>query len=265
MFIKNFLIGGDHEVFLRDKKTKEVVTAEGIIKGTKENPFNFDEKDPFACTSLDCVLAEYNIAPAKTKSEYYNAIQKALKHIEKNIPKNLEIAALPAARLEDKYLQSETSQKFGCSMDYNCWNNQPNDIPIPDGNLRSAGFHITLGYDEPNEFVNLMWVKAMDLYTSIPSVIQEPDNERKKLYGKAGAFRHTPFGVEARSLSNYVLNDKKYIDWVYDNTIEAINFVNSGKTYLLDEEADIIISAINDKDEAKAKYLIDKFEIKMAA
>ena len=105
----------------------------------------------------------------------------------------------------------------------------------------------------------------MDLYTSIPSVIQEPDNERKKLYGKAGAFRHTPFGVEARSLSNYVLNDKKYIDWVYDNTVEAINFVNSSKTYLLDEEADIIISAINDKDEAKARYLIDKFEIKMAA
>lgn len=265
MFIKNHMIGGDHELFLRDKKTKEVITAEGIVQGTKEIPFNFDENDPFACTSLDCVLAEYNIAPAKTKAEYYHGINKALEYIERSIPKNLEIAILPAARLNEKYLQTETAQRFGCSADFNCWTLQQNTPPIPDGNLRSAGFHITLGYDNPNEFVNIMWVKAMDLFTGVPSIIQEPDNERKKLYGKAGAFRHTSFGVEARGLSNYILQDKKTIDWVFENTEEAIKFVNSGNTYMLDDEADIIISAINNKDVDKAKYLINKFQIKMAA
>jgi len=264
MFIKDSLIGGDHEVFLREKDSKEVVTAEGIIMGTKENPYNFDVVDPFACTSLDCVLAEYNIKPARTKSEYFEGIQKALDYISKNIPANLEIAVLPAARLNEKYLQSETAQRFGCSADHNCWTRQQNESPIPDGNLRSAGGHITLGYQEPNEFVNLMWVKAMDLFLSVPSVIQEPDSERKKLYGKAGAFRHTPFGCEYRSLSNYFVDNKGLIDWVYDNTQAAIDFVNNGSTYLLDEEADVIIAAINDKDVNKAKYLIDKFQIKMA-
>lgn len=264
MFIKNFMIGGDHEVFLRDKNTGDIITAEGIIEGTKDEPFNFDKADPFACTSLDCVLAEYNIAPAKTKFEYYQGIQKALEYIQKNIPQNLEIAILPAARLNEKYLQSETAQRFGCSIDYNCWTRQPNQSPIPDGNLRSAGGHITLGYEEPNEFVNLMWIKAMDLFLSVPSILQEPDSERKKLYGKAGAFRHTPFGVEYRSLSNYFINEKGLIDWVYDNTQEAIKFVNNGSTYLLDEEADVIISCINDNDKEKAKYLVDKFQIKMA-
>lgn len=264
-FIKNWLIGGDHELFLRRKDTKEIVTAENIIKGTKEEPFNFDKKDPFACTSLDCVLAEYNIAPAKTKADYYHGINKALKYIKKHIPADLEIAIIPAARLDEKYLQSETAQRFGCSVDFNCWTREQNESPVPDGNLRSAGFHVTLGYDDPNEFVNLMWVKAMDLFTSVPSVLQEPDNERKKLYGKAGAFRHTPFGVEARSLSNYILTDKKLINWVYDQTVEAINFVNAGDVHRLEEEADIIISAINDKDEDKARYLIDKFNIKMVA
>lgn len=264
MFIKNHLIGGDHELFLRDKESKEVVTAEGIIEGTKEQPYNFDKKDPFACTSLDCVLAEYNIAPARTPADYYHAIQKALNYIENKIPKNLEIAILPAARLNEKYLQSETAQRFGCSVDYNCWTLRQNEVPIPDGNLRSAGYHITLGYDDPNEFVNIMWVKAMDLFTGIPSIIQEPDNERKKLYGKAGAFRHTTFGVEARGLSNYILGSEKLINWVFENTERAIEFTNQGNTYLLDEEADIIISAINDKDVDKAKYLIDKFQIKMA-
>lgn len=126
-------------------------------------------------------------------------------------------------------------------------------------------YHITCGYDNPNEFVNIMGVKAIELFVGVPSVIQEPNNERKQLYGKSGAYRDTPFGFESRSTSNYILQDKKLIDWVFNNTIEAINFVNEGKIYLIDEEADIIISAINDKNEDKAKYLINKFNIKLAA
>lgn len=263
--IKDWKIGGDHEVFLRDKETKEIVSAEGIIKGTKDFPFNFDENDEFACTSLDNVMAEYNIAPAKTPAEYYFAIEKALKYISEHIPENLEIATIPAARLQKKYLKTENAMLFGCSPDFEAWRNIQNRPPKANGNLRSAGYHITMGYDNPSEIVNLMWVKAMDLYISVPSVLQEPDNERKKLYGKAGAFRHTNFGVEYRSSSNYILQDKKLIDWAFNNTVEAIEFVNADKAAFLDEEADNIISAINEKDEQKAKYLIDKYEIKLAA
>lgn len=139
--INNALIGGDHELFLRDKNTGEIVSAEGIIKGTKEEPFNFDKKDPFACTSLDNILAEYNIAPAKTAAEYYHGIEKALKYIQKHIPKNLEYAAIPAARLDEKYLQTEQAQRFGCSIDFNCWTRNVNEPPNngEKTNLRSAG------------------------------------------------------------------------------------------------------------------------------
>lgn len=37
-------------------------------------------------------------------------------------------------------------------------------------------------------------VQAMDLFIGIPSVIMEPDNKRKELYGQAGAFRPKPYG-----------------------------------------------------------------------
>lgn len=265
MLIENYLIGGDHEVFLQDKKTKEIVSAEGIIKGTKHEPFNFDEEDRFACTSLDNVLAEYNIAPARTPAEYYGAIEKALNYIRNTIPKNLEPVALPAARLKEKYLQTENAMLFGCEPDYNAWTNQVNDRPAADGNLRSAGFHITMGYDNVSEMTNLMWVKAQDLFIGVPSVLQEPDNERKKLYGKAGAFRHTPFGVEYRSTSNYILQNERLINWAFENTVGAIEFINNGGMFVLEEESDNIVSAINNKDERKAKYLIDKFQIKLAA
>lgn len=265
MLIKDWIIGGDHEMFLQDKETKEIVSAEGIIKGTKHEPFNFDVEDRFACTSLDNVLVEYNLKPAKTAAEFYYAIEKALNYIKSVIPANLEPVALPAARLDIKHLMTENALLFGCEPDYNAWTNTVNDRPVAeDGNLRSAGLHITLGYDNHNEMINRQWIKTMDLFVGVPSILQEPDNDRKKLYGKAGAFRHTPFGVEYRSTSNYLLAEKRLIHWAFENTIEAINFVNDEKGYLLDEEADTIIEAINNKDPEVARYLINKFQIQMA-
>lgn len=265
MLINNIQIGGDPELFLREKETGKIITAEGIVKGTKSKPFNFDPEDEFACTSLDCVLAEFNIKPAKTKAEYYYGIEKALKYLNSTIPNNLEVVALPAARLESDQLITSIANTFGCSTDRNVWTDSSNPRPRPMGNLRSAGCHITLGYDNPNKTVNSMWVKAMDLFLSVPSVIQEPMNERKALYGKAGAYRQQKWGAEYRSLSNYVLSTKELIEWTYDNTIAAVNFVNEGNSYMLNDEADIIIDAINNNNEEKALYLIDKFKIKLAA
>jgi hypothetical protein len=140
--------------------------------------------------------------------------------------------------------------------------------PPPNGestNLRTGGFHISVGYDNPNEDINANIVKSIELFVGVPSVLQEPDNERKMLYGKSGAYRDTAFGVEARSISNYVLESKKYIDWVYNSTKKAIDFINKGKLYLINDEADIIISAINNKNKDEALYLIDKFKLKLAA
>lgn len=61
------------------------------------------------------------------------------------------------------------------------------------------------------------------------------------------------------------MSTKELIEWTYDNTIAAVNFVNEGNSYMLNDEADIIIDAINNNNEEKALYLIDKFNIKLAA
>ena len=37
-------------------------------------------------------------------------------------------------------------------------------------------------------------VKLLDIFLGIPSVIIDPDKKRRKLYGKAGAFRLTKYG-----------------------------------------------------------------------
>ena len=40
--IRNFTIGADIERVLKNKTTNEIVSAEGLRKGTKDKPFIFD-------------------------------------------------------------------------------------------------------------------------------------------------------------------------------------------------------------------------------
>lgn len=266
--INNFKIGADIEVFLRNTDTGEIVSAEGFIKGTKEQPFNFDPSDKYYATSLDNVMAEFCIPPSPTPAQFYEGIAKALRYINTNIPKHLKAAALPAARLDPRYLQTENAKTFGCDPDFNAWLDVQNLPPSPgDGvTLRTAGGHIHVGYDNPNPFVNTMLVKALDLHVGVPSVILEPTNERKTMYGKAGSFRHKDYGVEWRSISNYYLQKKSLIEWVYQNTVDAINFVNNGGCNNFDEqEKEEIVSCINNNDVDLAEKLILKYGIKLAA
>lgn len=137
--IENFKIGADIEVFLRRKKDKEIVTAEGLIKGTKDVPFNFDVENKFYATSLDNVMAEFCIPPSTTNSEFFHGIQKALNYINSSIPKRLETVALPSALVNEKYLVTKNAQLFGCDPDYNAWTGVINIPPGTGTNLRTCG------------------------------------------------------------------------------------------------------------------------------
>lgn len=110
--ISDWSVGSDVEFFLRNKETKEIVSAEGIVKGTKYEPFHFDE-NPYYATSLDNVLAEGNIPPCNTPYEFYCAVEKLRKYIDSTISQDLETIALPAARLDEKYLQTENAKLYG--------------------------------------------------------------------------------------------------------------------------------------------------------
>lgn len=270
MFVRNATIGADIEVFLRDRESKEIVSAEGLIQGTKTEPFFFMPGNNFFATSLDNVMAEFCIPPAKTAEEFSSNIALALAHIENTIPKNLEVHATPATFLDEKYLQTENALLFGCEPDMNIWTLLQNMPPQPpDGemrNLRSAGGHIHVGYDTPDRYITSMLLKAMDLFIGVPSVILEPANKRKELYGKAGAFRVKPYGFEYRTVSNFYLQSKQLTEWVFNQTRAAIDFVNAKKFFDLEEDDfEAIQLAINNADAVTAEYLIERFEIKLAA
>lgn len=260
----NITIGADIEVFLQDINTKEIVSAEGIIKGTKEEPHQF--KDGGFATSLDNVMAEFNIAPAKSSKEFNMNILEALDYIKSVIPANLTTLPLPSARIDGKWLQTPNALLFGCEPDYNAWeggvvNQKPNCMTIP--SLRSCGGHVHIGYKDPNNLHTMELIRAMDIFIGLPSIIQEPDNERKQLYGKAGAFRFKPYGGEYRTVSNYYLQSNNLTEWVFNSTMEAIEFVNKDMP-INEEEAMGIQAAINHNDRKLAETLCSYFGVKLA-
>lgn len=262
--VKNYLIGSDVELFLQDRKTKEIVSAEPFIKGSKHNPYQFDPTNPFFSLSLDNVLAEFTIPPAKTINEWIGGITKSMEYVNKIIPKRLCTVALPSAVLNQKYLKSKAAQTFGCDPDNNAWLREQNPPPkAPNPNLRSGGGHIHIGYDNPSVEPSEWLVRAMDLFIGVPSILQEPENERRALYGKAGAFRFKEYGVEYRTVSNYFVSSEQLMAWAFANTEQAISFVNTGDLDELEAVGSQIQEAINTSNKILAQNLIHQFNIQL--
>lgn len=255
-------IGADIEAFVRNDKENKIVSAEPYIKGTKHEPFLFDPTDPFAGTSLDNVLAEYTIAPSKDCSTFVKGINKSLAYVKSILPEGYSVVSIPSAVLEDIYLKTKNAKLFGCESDYNVWLKAVNEKPQAENqNLRSAGFHVHVGYENPQLDITEEAVKALDLFLSVPSLLIEPDNERRKLYGKAGAFRIKPYGFEHRVLSGFFASTDELKTWVYENTQKAIEFVNDNRINELEAVEDLIQQAINGNDKVLAGNLIRQFEI----
>lgn len=208
-------IGGDPELFLKDKKNVfwSVEDRFGpLIPGTKKNPFKVNG----GCVQVDGVAAEFNIDPSKKFDEFFNNIKLTITDLNKMIRAKrpeLGVSATPTAKFSLQYWDflPTKSKELGCDPDYDAYTGKANPRPyrkITDA-FATAGGHVALGYvdkqDIDYEGAHLdaqMVVKALDITLFFASQDWDKDEERRKLYGKPGAYRVKPFGVEYRTLSN---------------------------------------------------------------
>lgn len=270
-------IGTDFELFVADRESREIISAEGYAKGTKHKPYHFDPDEKWYTTSLDNVLFEGTIPPVGTSTDFIKNIKKTLAFINASLPGTLCTVAEPAAILDDKWLQTKTAKLFGCEPSANVWLRAMNDPPKADNpNLRSAGFHVHVGFKKPDVEalqelgidplmgIEERAVKCMDLLLGVPAVLLEPENDRRKLYGKAGECRFKEeYGFEYRVLSGFFMGKEEYLKWIFDNTMKAIDFVNEDRIEEVEAVGTQIQTAINNSDKVLAANLIRQFEITM--
>lgn len=256
----SFTLGADPEVFLG--KGKSVRSAIDRVGGSKAMPMPLPIGDGFAVQE-DGVAVEFNIPPAKDRDTFIKNIHAGYSFLEEVIGKTWKFnfikdsaVSFPACELEDP-----RAWEFGCEPDYNAWTNKVNPKPrAMDRNLRSCGGHVHVGYNFPNNEAKLKFIQFMDLYAGVPSQAMDSGVERRKLYGKMGAFRPTSFGVEYRVLSNFWIFSAPHTGWVYDQTSRALDAMQNN-TINIREEEDLIRQAINENDSEVASFLVNKYNL----
>lgn len=256
MEIVECTFGSDIEFFLHNGI--EVVSAEGIIPGTKENPEPIPGMPKGFAVQLDNVLAEGNIPPCKGSLEFAFRITKLREYIDQLAgPHGCRTVTLASARIAEKYMTPH-AKEYGCSPAKNAWTRE--EVHLADAsesNLRGAGFHVHIGYKDPDPITNEFIVKAMDVFVGLPSVIWDDDQDRRATgYGAPGSYRDKPYGVEYRVLSTACASTQDRLRAVFTNTLHALFAVRR-------EKMDIICNpdvpqAILQGDRYAAQHLLEE-------
>ncbi len=243
-------IGTDLEYAVIDNNTGRIVPA-GVIGtwGAKGNP----EPLTLGGHEIDCCALETTPNAANSEDEFVANITHVIEEVRSRYAGYKFITKASHIFTKEELLTRPESMTMGCQPDYNAWTERQNRRPKPKvKGLRSYGGHVHVEGGE------LHTVKAMDLLLGTWSVLVDDDTDRRSLYGKAGAFRPKPYGIEYRVLSNFWCGDESSIRHVYKLTNKARDMSEQRVKELVKSHggAQFIQAVINtsNKVEAEAIY-----------
>lgn len=255
--VNNYLIGSDPEAFIVNGEGT-IVSSIPLIPGTKADPYPIGK----GCSiQHDNILAEWCIPPTRNPEDFHQSILHCVEWTESVLPENHKVVFITSFHVEQDQLEDVQAKEFGCEPDHNAWAmGEPNTKPNTNTNLRTAGGHIHIGYDNSTEEMNMEIIRTLDLFLAVPALYLDEDTHRRSLYGKAGSFRHKPYGVEYRSLSNFWVKDQSLINWVFEQIDVAIDFINCGGI-IADTDKISIQLAVDNNDQLEAATLIREYSM----
>lgn len=115
-----------------------------------------------------------------------------------------------------------------------------------------------MGYENPDVDTSLSLVRYMDVFLGIPSVVKDKDKKRRSLYGKAGCFRLTDYGVEYRVLSSTMMSSSSKLSFVWRQLQKALKACQIN--YSLPSR-DLVQKTINNSDVELAEQLITHYNL----
>ncbi len=224
----NITLGSDMEFFC--EKEGKIVISQGIVPGSKDDPQRITED---ILVHRDNCLGEFTVKPAASREEWLANIKDAKKVIHKLCH---TLGIKPVFKSAHAFTMEELMHPecltFGCEPDFTAVDGSPNEAPDPweIGGNRSAGGHIHIGYDNPTEEMNMRIVKHMDILlgTTLATTLEKGAGiNRRSLYGKAGCFRHKPYGVEYRTPGpEWFMSTQANIGNIWDMAVLAVNLAH---------------------------------------
>lgn len=247
-------LGTDPEILLQDSNGSPVSVI-GLIKADKWNPMQIPDMAPGFTLQEDNVSIEYGIPPASSADDYVQYIQSVMQKSLEYLP-GLSFSKLSCTIYPEEQMQHPLAYVFGCEPDFDAWTGKVNKKPEPPHPLmRSAGGHIHVETKrDPLEVV-----RNMDLFLGVPSVLMDKGEQRKQMYGGAGAHRVKPYGVEYRTLSNFWIFEERLIRWVWNQTERSIN---NQHIDVMAEQV-LILEAINNNNKAVAQALVNQYNLEV--
>lgn len=271
MKIENLTVGSDPEMLVRDRQTKQIVSAIPLVPEGKEVPR--DLGDGFKVLH-DNVLLEFNIPPCMSQKDFVDNLREGFKRISAVIGNKYELVAQASHTYEAKFCKHFDATLFGCQPEYCAWERRICKPPSCTNTFRSAGAHIHIGRTDFKEadtdFLmrapsKMEVIKMMDIHVGLVLTLIDQDptsHARKQLYGKAGRHRPTPYGVEWRTASNFWLRSPELARLIYDLTEFTVHKTIEGGFEQIIEAlgAENVQAAINNNQRDLARQLLNKVE-----
>lgn len=245
-------IGADPEFFISLDGVSPA-SIFGLIPGTKKEPHKVNG----GAIQVDGMAAEFNIEPSSDKESFIDNLFGVRKILMEFLP-DYKIFPEPVGYFDQSFLDSlpKEATELGCDPDFNAYNGcNPNAVPTPEEGMRTAGGHVHIGgvgtgeNTTENSYDMARMARLMDRHLGIFSLLWDKQDKRRLLYGKAGAFRVKPYGMEYRTLSNSWTFHEELCSFVFDQTQVAVNAYMNGED--VEPEIEEIIN-LSSRDQIEA-------------
>jgi hypothetical protein len=232
-----YVFGCDPELFIWDTHAERFVGAHGIVPGTKDEPYIFDEG---GMVQVDGMALEFGIPPARTTDEFVANIDAVMGRIRQLFDTDRYILkAQPSVTFDREVIEAQPPEQLilGCEPDFNAYSGEANPRPAPQNPyFRTSGGHIHIGWgsefdmSDPDLFMQCRLLSQQLDGTILPlSSLWDNDDMRRTLYGAPGAFRTKSYGMEYRSLSSAWMSEERFIRAAIDGVQGAIRDLHAGK------------------------------------
>ena len=279
----NLTWGYDPEQHLFDNEQGRIVSSILVLRQDKMDPIELG--DGIRMYS-DNMLCECAAPPCRSTEEATNQLRTVFGRMKERLGPRYRLEAKAAhvydedqiVKVENpRIIHPETGKPhvmdpfaFGCDPNYDVYTTSERKVTPPNTGLRTGSFHIHIGdadmatrEDSPLDGYRnkALAIRMMDIFVGCASVVMDKDDTthiRKALYGKAGEFRQTSYGIEYRVLGNWFLRCPQATKAILDMAEHAMEVLRDGLAmdYVRSLSSETIQYAINNNNIPVAKTVL---------